>query len=257
MTISRAEVLRRAMLWPAGTVPYEQGEIWDDGYRQDCSGYVSMCWAIPPAENHGWGGQSTVSLVSAGYMTEIGVNDLQPGDAIGICGPSTGGDFGHVVLFRGWLNNDPSDDRYYCSEQMGGRAGPYHSVRRYPYDGMGGNWRAWRFRSISEDDSTGGSDVSDLWEAVNASRGRNTVGNAVFEAAYGAADALKAIGQFAADEKARDGVEAAKLEKLDAAIAALASALQQPTGAPSVDDLRDALPTATDIAKALIAELAR
>jgi hypothetical protein len=183
----RDEVLARSRLWPDRSVEYDQQAIWRDGYRQDCSGYVSMCWKIPPAENDGWGGQSTVTLVSLGYMREISVNDLLPGDAIGICGPETAGDFGHIVLFRGWLNSDPNDDRYYCSEQMGGTYGPVHSVRNYPYDGYGGNWRAWRYRgidSIGVDDVLTKQDLKDITQNVTNALGRGTWRDGYMESTF-------------------------------------------------------------------------
>lgn len=143
---TRAEIIDRARtLWPVGTVPYSQEVIGPNGYRQDCSGFVSMCWAIPPAERGGWGGQSTVTLVTNGYMREIPSSDLQPGDAVGICGPGTPGGAGHIVLFEGWVNDDPYDDRYWAYEQCGGTRGPLHRIIEYPYDGASGSWRAWRY----------------------------------------------------------------------------------------------------------------
>jgi hypothetical protein len=151
MTISRAEVCRRALtVRPERSVWYDQGSIAADGWRPDCSGFVCLCWNIPPAEHDGWGGQSTVTLVTAGYITEISPQDLQPGDAVGICGSGTEADNGHIVLFRGWFNNDPNDDRYYASEQSGGQLGPVHRIITYPYDGAGGSWRAWRYRAITD-----------------------------------------------------------------------------------------------------------
>ncbi|MGH3324191.1 MAG: hypothetical protein ACRDOV_07155, partial [Streptomyces sp.] len=45
-SITRAEMLRRAATWltadNGAQVPYSQTSVWSDGYRQDCSGYVSM-----------------------------------------------------------------------------------------------------------------------------------------------------------------------------------------------------------------------
>lgn len=147
--ITRNEILTRSRLWPENMVPYSQNTLWHDGYRQDCSGYLSMCWDIPPGDHGGWGGQSTASLVYNGYIHSIDPNQLEPGDAIGICGPSTEGDYGHIVLFRGWCNNDPSDNHYYCSEQQGGTRGPQHHIRNYPYDSILGNWQSWRLTNVA------------------------------------------------------------------------------------------------------------
>ena len=72
-------------------VAYSQVDLYK-GYRKDCSGFVSMCWELPPP------GESTVTLVTHGWMYEIEWSQLLPGDAIGICGPGTEGDNGHIQL---------------------------------------------------------------------------------------------------------------------------------------------------------------
>lgn len=150
--ISRDQVLRRAStFWTKGSIPYDQGRIEAmSGYRQDCSGYVSMCWGIPPnAQPGGWGGLNTVTLVSGGWMTEIPRDQLRPGDAVGLCGPGTRGDAGHIVIFERWHDDDPSTGRYWCWEQAGGQHGPVHRLITYPYPGGGSAWKAWRFRDIA------------------------------------------------------------------------------------------------------------
>jgi hypothetical protein len=113
-----------------------------------------MCWGIPPdAEPGGWGGLNTVTLVTGGYISEIHPSTLLPGDAVGICGPGTGGNDGHIVIFEKWYNNDPDDDRYWLYEQAGGRKGPVRRVVTYPYsdsgDGDWGSWKSWRFRDFT------------------------------------------------------------------------------------------------------------
>src|SRR5262245_61261926 len=44
--VTRAQMLERAATWLTANngaqVPYSQTQVWSDGYRQDCSGYVSM-----------------------------------------------------------------------------------------------------------------------------------------------------------------------------------------------------------------------
>ena len=42
-SISRDEVISRAQDWVNRKIPYSQSKT-TDGYRQDCSGYVSMAW---------------------------------------------------------------------------------------------------------------------------------------------------------------------------------------------------------------------
>jgi len=150
--VTRAEVIQRAQtLWKPGTVPYSQNHIHPaTGYRQDCSGYVSMCWGIPLNAKGSWGGLNTVTLVTDGWMTEIAPADLKPGDAVGICGPGSAGDAGHIVIFERWANDDPNNDDYWLWEQAGGRSGPVRRVLTYPYGGPWGQWKSYRFRDIQD-----------------------------------------------------------------------------------------------------------
>lgn len=120
-----------------------------------------MCWGIPRNAPGSWGGMSTVSLVTNGWMREIPAGWLQPGDAVGICGPGTGGDDGHIVLFERWASDAENESHYWAYEQAGGRRGPVHRVIRYPYDGPTGAWRAYRFRDIQDDAPTQGDDMFD------------------------------------------------------------------------------------------------
>ena len=141
MTITRSQVLERARRWPARSVPYSMSKL-RDGYRTDCIGYVSMCWAIAPGENGGWGGHSTVTLVTEGYMHEIAERDLRPGDAIGRCGPGTAGAAGHIMLVVAYRPG-----RIEIAEQSGAGWGPiWRTLSRMP-DG----YRAWRYRGIVDD----------------------------------------------------------------------------------------------------------
>lgn len=147
MSITRSEVLRRAGLWPLGSVPYSQSTLRGDGYRQDCSGFVSMAGNVPPNGPGCWGGFNTVTAVSEGYIHEIDPNDLRPADLIGKCGPGTAGDDGHIQIFVGWDNNVDSDNGHTVLEQTGGSAGPH---RRH-YATWTDGYKAYRFRDIIED----------------------------------------------------------------------------------------------------------
>lgn len=159
-----AEILRRATsLWPMWKVPYDM-ESMRDGYRTDCSGFVSMVLGIPASGDGRWGGESTITLPR--WLDPIDVNDLQPGDIVGCLGPGTGGAAGHVVIFERWLNSDPNDDRYYCLEQSGDGDGPRRSLRTYPYDGLSG-YRAWRFKGKKEGAPTMGKADEVLADLIN------------------------------------------------------------------------------------------
>ncbi len=92
--VARSTMIARGQSWVDQHVPYNQGGT-HDGYRTDCSGFVSMCWQLATP------GLTTSTLPSA--SSTIGRDALQPGDAI-LC-PGT-----HVVLFAGW-----SDSSHYVA----------------------------------------------------------------------------------------------------------------------------------------------
>jgi hypothetical protein len=157
MTISRSEVIRRAAtIWPLGQVPYSQTTIRNPGYRTDCSGYVALCLDLPGP------GPNTVSLVTDGYIHEITPGELLPGDLVGRCGPGTGGDAGHVVVFDRW---DQGHVTYWAYEFHGGpQLGPEHSLIHYPYYGLDG-YLAYRYKEIAD----GAGDVpAGHWATVTA-----------------------------------------------------------------------------------------
>jgi len=142
MAITRPEALRRAAtIWTPGTVPYSMTTVHQpDEYREDCSGYVSLCWALPPP------GGSTVTMAppsSSAVMVPISEADLEPGDAIGKCGPGTGGAAGHIQLFDGW---DPDGTGLWIWEQAGGVIGPRR--RKVKTVGQGGGFTPWRYTGI-------------------------------------------------------------------------------------------------------------
>jgi hypothetical protein len=140
MSITRSEVIRRAAtVWPLGHVPYSQMTVRNPGWRTDCSGYVSMCLDLAKP------GLSTVTLVTDGYIHEISPNELRAGDLVGHCGPGTGGDEGHVVLFDHW---ERGHETYWAYEFHGGMdLGPEHSLINYPYHGLDG-YKAYRYKEI-------------------------------------------------------------------------------------------------------------
>jgi hypothetical protein len=106
-----------------------------------------MCWAIPTDAAGSWGGLSTVSLVSGGWMHEIPADLLQPGDAVGRCGPGSAGNDGHIQLFVRWFNDDPR--RLAVLVPGAGRRGATGRQQRLM------NWipwyKAYRFRDIAAD----------------------------------------------------------------------------------------------------------
>lgn len=140
MSITRAEVLHRAAtIWPLDQVQYSGTAIRNPGYRTDCSGYVSMCLKLDTP------GLSTVTLVTEGFIHDIGVADLKPGDLVGHCGEGTAGYLGHVVVFDHWTDGH----RKYLAYEFHGGVGPSHREIAYPYDGLGG-FKPYRYKEIVE-----------------------------------------------------------------------------------------------------------
>ncbi len=91
---TRAQVLERAQSWIDERVPYSQTAYHKNrfgSYRQDCSGYVSMCWAL---------GRSMTTATIPQVSKVIGWNELLPGDALW---RRVGGE-GHIALFVGWAD---------------------------------------------------------------------------------------------------------------------------------------------------------
>jgi hypothetical protein len=85
-------ILQRAKAWVDARVPYNQRNTYD-GYRMDCSGFISMAWEL--ARPGFVTGNLPHTVVSS-------PDDLRPGDAINNLQP---GDLGHVVMFVQWSGN--------------------------------------------------------------------------------------------------------------------------------------------------------
>ncbi|MDX3576209.1 peptidoglycan-binding protein [Streptomyces sp. FL07-04A] len=152
---TRADIIRRAKEWVSAQVPYSMSAYWWDGYRQDCSGFVSMAWNLPRNE---WTG----SLHQFG--TRISKDELQPGDILLFHNPSDPEKGSHVVLFGGWT--DYTHTYYVVYEQTRPttrrQATPYaywsHSDRYVPYryKGLGPAGQTAAQAAREQSGSTGG-----------------------------------------------------------------------------------------------------
>lgn len=139
--IARTDVMARAQRWVDLAVPYSQGSYFE-GYRQDCSGYVSMAWRLT------WPTGAAKSLATdtlPGICTPIGKDDLLPGDAI--IKPKTATTTGHSVIFGGWSN--ASRTHYWAFEESGSHGGTRKRETPYPYWSPAG-YSAYRYNGISD-----------------------------------------------------------------------------------------------------------
>ncbi|MGW6930095.1 FG-GAP-like repeat-containing protein [Lentzea sp. NPDC054927] len=93
--ITRSEVLTRSQSWIAARVPYNQNASYSNQYgtyRTDCSGYVSMTWALSRS-------RTTFDLPQ--IMHTIPRGDLKPGDVLF----QHNDNIQHIALFVGWDDN--------------------------------------------------------------------------------------------------------------------------------------------------------
>ncbi|WP_380277690.1 peptidoglycan-binding protein [Kitasatospora purpeofusca] len=104
--VTRAQIIERAQRWVDQKVPYSMSRYWSDGYRQDCSGFVSMAWGL---------GSSQTTWTLPNFAERITKADLQPGDILvynNAASPQSGS---HVTIFGGWT--DSTRTRYVAYEQ--------------------------------------------------------------------------------------------------------------------------------------------
>ncbi|SED65604.1 Cell wall-associated hydrolase, NlpC family [Streptomyces sp. 3213] len=133
---TRAEIINRAKTWIAAQVPYSMNDYWSDGYRQDCSGFVSMAWGLP-------GNEWTGSLDQ--YGTRISKEELEPGDILLFHNPENPEKGSHVVIFGGWT--DYTHTYYIALEET-----PSHARRQstpYAYWSHSANYVPYRYKGLT------------------------------------------------------------------------------------------------------------
>lgn len=96
--IGRSTIISRGQNWVDKHVPYNQGGTYD-GYRTDCSGFVSMAWMLSKP------GLTTYTMGSVSHG--ISKDSLAAGDAMNCASR-------HILLFAGW--SDSSRTHYVSME---------------------------------------------------------------------------------------------------------------------------------------------
>ncbi|MFF0289279.1 peptidoglycan-binding protein [Streptomyces sp. NPDC005262] len=135
---TRTDIINRAKKWVSEQVPYSMAKYWSDGYRQDCSGYVSMAWKLK-------GNEWTGSLAKFG--TKIAREQLRPGDILlfhNKANPTMGS---HVTIFGGWT--DYTHSHYSAYEQT-----PSHTRKRttpMAYWTHSGSYIPYRYKGLPID----------------------------------------------------------------------------------------------------------
>lgn len=146
--MARADIMNRAKRWVNAKVPYSMSRYWADGYRQDCSGYVSMVWHLP-------GNEWTGSLAQFG--TRIERKDLQPGDILlfhNLSNPAKGS---HVTIFGGWA--DSARTKYIAYEQA--KPNTRRQTTPMAYWNNSSQYVAYRYKALKGVGTTGGQIAGD------------------------------------------------------------------------------------------------
>ncbi|AXG78026.1 peptidoglycan-binding protein [Streptomyces paludis] len=143
---TRADIINRAKRWVDAQVPYSMEKYWSDGYRQDCSGYVSMAWNLGSNE---WTG----SL--AEYGVKIDREELQPGDMLLFHNPADPNKGSHVTIFGGWT--DYTHASYVAYEQTK----PYTRAQATPmaYWSNSSRYVPYRYKGVTDDTDGKGPDT--------------------------------------------------------------------------------------------------
>lgn len=135
----RATALERGFSWYDQQVSYDQGAQ-HEGYRTDCSGFVSMCWELGTS-------YTTANFINdTGDWSSLGAfSELQPADAM----VYRSGSSGHIVMFLGWNDSaqtqacvleqaSTADDMQFRARTIDSlEASGYHAIRATKF-GSGG-----------------------------------------------------------------------------------------------------------------------
>ncbi|MFI1941705.1 peptidoglycan-binding protein [Streptomyces purpureus] len=146
---TRADIINRAKRWVNAPVPYSMEKYWTDGYRQDCSGFVSMAWGLPSNE---WTG------TLARYATRMSRTELQPGDILLFHNPADPTKGSHVTIFGGWT--DYTRTAYVAYEQAKPRTRKQATPMAYWNNSA--RYVAYRYKGLTGQNSGAGGSASSV-----------------------------------------------------------------------------------------------
>ena len=113
---TRSEVIDRMKKWVDAAVPYSQTDTYH-GYRQDCSGYVSMGW------NSSKPGHTTSNMGE--ICTKIKKSEMLKGDVLLKPGH-------HVLMFHYWVDSNNKNEFWQFAEHTYGMVA-MHDKTTYDY----------------------------------------------------------------------------------------------------------------------------
>lgn len=131
--LDRENAIRRAKTWTTSKVRYSQTG-YRDGYRRDCSGFISMAWSLP---------ENLVTWRLPLVTKRVGKGDLQPGDIL--LNYTSAGGAKHAIIFERWANKERTA---YIGLEQTGASGVDKAVRRkipYPYWTNKGKYKPYRY----------------------------------------------------------------------------------------------------------------
>ena len=150
---ARDQIAKLAETWLYSPVPYSEQAYWYDGYRTDCSGYVSMAWQL---------GTSETTWTLPQYSHQISQWELQRGDILLNIDE-------HVLIFDSWTD---SSQTYYWAYEQSPPAAAYRIVE-YPYwSGSSGVYLPYRLNRLGSPAEVNGThaDVKEEGEKHGAFR---------------------------------------------------------------------------------------
>ncbi|MEU7390339.1 peptidoglycan-binding protein [Streptomyces tanashiensis] len=154
---TRAEIVNRAKKWVSAQVPYSMEKYWSDGYRQDCSGYISMAWNLRSNE---WTG----SLDR--FAERIDRTELQPGDILLFHNPANPTRGSHVTIFGGWT--DYTHTSYLAYEQTKPRTRKQATPMAYWENSD--RYVAYRYKGVVSGSTGGGAEPAEAAPYPGAGR---------------------------------------------------------------------------------------
>ncbi len=128
--VPRKTMIARGQRWVDKKVPYSQTKTFE-GYRTDCSGFVSMCWGLKKP------GETTYTMSAPAIS--ITKDQLREGDAINCYNK-------HILLFVGWT--DSRKTHYIAMEEANSRVGTVKRTVPYPYWGGDTCFKPIRFKNV-------------------------------------------------------------------------------------------------------------
>ncbi|WP_221362301.1 peptidoglycan-binding protein, partial [Streptomyces beigongshangae] len=140
---TRTEIIERAGRWVAARVPYDMNAYWSDGYRQDCSGFVSMAWNLGVNE---WTGSLDT------YGVRIGRDELRAGDILLFHNPADPERGSHVTVFGGW--RDGTRKQYLAYELT--RPHARRQTTPYAYWSNANRYLPYRYKGLRAESSEDG-----------------------------------------------------------------------------------------------------